>query len=121
MSSRRPGDLPGDVDDLYRKVEAIQRVLGNSLPRIIYGHVSSTGSISRAGSGGWTSVRNSIGNYTVTFTIAFISSPFVLLTPNSGVITRVSGTPTTTSVTISTLDAAFANADFDTTFLAVGV
>lgn len=97
------------------------RLLWPSLPgRIAYGHVSSTGSISRAGSGGWTSVRNSVGNYTVTFGVAFAATPFVLLTPNSGIIARIVGTPAVGSFVISTLDAAFANADFDTTFVAVG-
>jgi hypothetical protein len=119
MSLRRPGDLVGDVDDLSARVAAIERILANSLPRIIYGIVSSTGAVSRGT--GFSSVKNSTGNYTVTYTTPFVAAPVALVSSVSGVIARISGAPSTTAFTISTLDAAFANADFDTAFVIIGV
>lgn len=107
------------VDDpsLQSNLDAIAVAFG-ALPRFVFGQVSSTGAVARGV--GFSSVRNSAGNYTVTFTNAFTTLPVVTLTPVSGVIARVSGAPALGSFVISTLDAAFANADFDTAFVAVG-
>lgn len=107
------------VDDpsLQINFEAIASAFA-TLPRFVFGQVSSTGAVARGV--GFTSVKNSAGNYTVTFTNAFTTLPVVLLTPVSGVIARVSGAPAVGSFVISTLDAAFANADFDTAFIAIG-
>jgi hypothetical protein len=104
---------------LKAKVEALERLLAAGLPRIIPGQISLTGAVARGT--GFSSVRNSLGNFTITFTNPFINAPIVVLTPISGVIARLSGSPTTTSFTISTLDASFANADFDTSFCVFGV
>jgi len=115
---RRPSDLPGDHDALARDVESIGRLLATGLPRFLFGQIDTGGNVTRGT--GFTSVRNSLGNYTVTFTQAFTNAPVADLTPIGGVIARLVGSPTTTAMTISTLNSSFANADADTSFIVIG-
>ena len=53
----------------------------NLATKTIRGEVGSAGAVVRGS--GFTSVRNAVGNYTVTFTTAFSAPPVVIATPAS--------------------------------------
>lgn len=57
------------------------------VPRSVFGIVALGGGIQQAGSNDWTSVRNAVGNYTVTFNSAFpaVNSYVPVLTCVTGV------------------------------------
>lgn len=47
MGQRRPGDLPGDLDDVATRVNAVERVIGNQpeilIPTLVNGWIAMTG------------------------------------------------------------------------------
>lgn len=73
---------------------------------------------------GFTVVRNATGDFTITFTTAFATRPTVMFAPYGtgvGYHESIVGTPTTTSVRVTWVNAggsAYADPIFD--FLAVG-
>lgn len=63
-----------DVEGVLKNYAGLDR------GKCLWGEVTAAGAISKAGSGGWTVVRNGLGFYTITFTVAFPNIPIILLT-----------------------------------------
>lgn len=78
---------PG-VSTFYSRHDHVHDMTGVVEGKMVFGRVASGGSIQVVGSGGWSSVRNSVGNYTVTLTPALSSSPTVVGSCIGGVIAR---------------------------------
>lgn len=103
-------------------VRQIQGALGGN--RIVRGAVGSGGAL--AVGEGWTSVKNSTGDYTVTFSTAFKGAPVVVVSAGQSAGTLYaklkSGVdPTVTSFTVNTVNSGTsALADSIFTFVAVG-
>lgn len=88
--------------------------------RIVRGEVSAAGAVSRGS--GFTVVRNSAGNYTVTFSTAFSAAPIVVASFIDGGIfaARVSAT-STTATTIITFNSVGTSTDSAFQFHAISV
>lgn len=98
--------------------------LAKLVPLILYGMINgSTGAISNAGSGGWTSVKSGTGFYTVTFSPAFSAAPVVVASVNTAgaaqvaTVNSVAAGSTALTAVVSTTGAG---ADANVMFLAIG-
>lgn len=98
------------IDDSTGEVTAIEAPSGGggSAQRIVAGRVSSAGAV-LAGSG-FTATRNSTGDYTVTFSTAFSSSPICVATAGIGTsdtyVKHSNFDPTTGSFRVNTMDGS---------------
>lgn len=96
--------------------ERVANIETRARTRIVSGGVSSGGSVDNGS--GFTSAKNSTGNYTVTFDDAFSLAPDVVTTgKGTAPLTRLSAV-STTAFTLETFNTAGMNVDSAFTFIA---
>lgn len=107
------------------KVAAATLGLDKLTPLVLYGTVNgATGAVLSAGSGGWSSVRNAPGSYTITFSPAFSATPSIsgLAALNSGlpILPWSSSHGASSLVVLTNRTSTDAAADCSFGFIAIG-
>ncbi len=134
LTDVEPASLIEHAEQVQRNFEALHRSiplagLSPSLPSqqrvtMLTGIVSATGTILDAGTGGWTVARTGgapVGDYTVTFDVAFASATQIaVLTPVGGISVPVFLARTVTTIVVQTFTLGGVLVDAITSFWVLG-